>query len=297
MPSLTRTAPSVERMSPRHPSTPSSTDETWLDAESVDSDPAARLAQERKGQKAAPTDDPLLGTTLIDAYAVDRVMGEGGMGRIYEAHHVRLPAKRFAIKALRPELLSSPNVRARFEREVEAVSRITHPGVVGIADVGTTPLGVPFMVCEHLSGLDLLAYIRRFGPLSNDRAIFMGCRIAEALEAAHAQGVIHRDVKPSNIFLLGAFEPLGPEWDRVKIIDFGLSRVAGRDDQLTATGIVMGTPAYMSPEQARGARTDPRTDVYGVGAVLYAAATGGPPFREKTPQQTLLAVMGKEPVR
>jgi tRNA A-37 threonylcarbamoyl transferase component Bud32 len=276
-------------MSTRLPSTPSSNDETWLDAESVDSEPAA--------PQSTAADDPLLGTTLIDAYAVDRVLGEGGMGRIYEAHHVRLPAKRFAIKALRPELLSSPNVRARFEREVEAVSRITHPGVVGIADVGSTPLGVPFMVCEHLSGLDLLAYIRRFGPLSNDRAIYMGCRMAEALEAAHAQGVIHRDIKPSNIFLLGAFEPLGPEWDRVKIIDFGLSRIAGRDDQLTATGIVMGTPAYMSPEQARGARTDPRTDVYGLGAVLYAAVTGGPPFREKTPQQTLLAVMGQEPVR
>jgi serine/threonine-protein kinase len=284
-------------MSTRSPSTPSSADQTWLDAESVDSEPAAALGPERTGQQSSVTDDPLLGTTLIDAYAVDRVLGEGGMGRIYEAHHVRLPAKRFAIKALRPELLSSPNVRARFEREVEAVSRIAHPGVVGIADVGTTPLGVPFMVCEHLSGLDLLAYMRRFGPLSNDRAVFMGCRVAEALEAAHAQGVIHRDVKPSNIFLLGAFEPLGPEWDRVKIIDFGLSRIAGRDDQLTATGIVMGTPAYMSPEQARGARTDPRTDIYGIGAVLYAAVTGGPPFREKTPQQTLLAVMGQEPVR
>ena len=284
-------------MSTRSPSTPSSADQTWLDAESVDSEPASPLGHDRTGQQSPVTDDPLLGSTLIDAYAVDRVLGEGGMGRIYEAHHVRLLAKRFAIKALRPELLSSPNVRARFEREVEAVSRIAHPGVVGIADVGTTPLGVPFMVCEHLSGLDLLAYIRRFGPLSNERAVFMGCRIAEALEAAHAQGVIHRDVKPSNIFLLGAFEPLGPEWDRVKIIDFGLSRIAGRDDQLTATGIVMGTPAYMSPEQARGARTDPRTDIYGIGAVLYAAVTGGPPFREKTPQQTLLAVMSQEPVR
>src|SRR5262245_56804848 len=275
-------------MSTRPPSTPSSNAETWLDAESVDPESA---------HAASAVPDSLPGTTLLDAYAVGRVLGEGGMGRIYEAHHIRLPAKRFAVKALRPELLSSPNVRARFEREVEAVSRINHPGVVGISDVGTTALGLPFMVCEHLSGLDLLAYLRRFGPLSNDRIVYMGCRIAEALEAAHAQGVTHRDIKPSNIILLGAFEPLGPEWDRVKIIDFGLSRVAGRDDQLTATGIVMGTPAYMSPEQARGARTDPRTDVYGVGAVLYAAATGGPPFREKTPQQTLLAVMGKEPVR
>src|SRR5687767_12452620 len=104
-------------MSTRSPSTPSSADQTWLDAESVDSEPAAPLAHERARPQSSATDDPLLGTTLIDAYAVDRVLGEGGMGRIYEAHHVRLPAKRFAIKALRPELLSSPNVRARFERE------------------------------------------------------------------------------------------------------------------------------------------------------------------------------------
>src|SRR6185295_13132087 len=152
-------------------------------------------------------------------------------------------------------------------------------------------------VCEYLHGMDLLRYLRRFGPLQDDRVVHMGCRIAEALEATHAHGVIHRDVKPSNVFLLGAFEPLGPEWDRVKLIDFGLSRFVSRDDQLSKTGVVMGTPAYMSPEQARGSRTDHLTDVYGVGAVLYAAATGVPPFREETQQQTLIAVMSREPPR
>lgn len=286
-----RRGPDIERsgdaMQKRPSKPPTSVDETYIDPESADPEP--------ERQSAAP--DPLIGELLLDTYKVERLMGEGGMGRIYEARHVRIGDKRFAIKVLRPELVASAQIRGRFEREVEAVARVTHPGVVAIADVGTTPRGLPFMVCEHLSGLDLLAYTRRFGALPDTRVVHMGCRIAEALEAAHAHGVIHRDIKPSNVFLLGAFAPLGPEWDRVKVIDFGLSRLVGRDDLLTETGVVLGTPAYMSPEQARGLRTDHRTDVYGVGAVLYAAATGVPPFREKTPQQTLIAVMSHDPAR
>jgi len=278
-------------MPTRPPSSPSPLADSWVTAESVDSESGASSSH------ANDTDEVLIGTTLLDSYKVERVLGEGGMGRIYEAQHTRIAEKRFAIKVLRPELISSSQVRARFQREIEAVARITHPGVLTIIDVGTTDRGWPFMVCEYLNGLDLLRYIRRFGALQDERVVHMGCRIAEALEATHAHGVIHRDVKPSNVFLLGAFEPLGPEWDRVKLIDFGLSRFVSRDDQLSKSGVVMGTPAYMSPEQARGGRTDHLTDVYGVGAVLYAAATGVPPFREETQQQTLIAVMSREPAR
>ena len=277
-------------MQTRPPSSPSSAAETLFTPESADSWSGLPVPQ--------PGDDVLIGTTLLDTYKVDRVMGEGGMGRIYEAHHTRIAEKRFAIKVLRSEFVKNPDIRARFEREMEAVASVAHPGVLTIQDVGTTPQqGLPYMVCEHLSGLDLLAYLRRFGALPNDDVVQIGCSIAEALEATHAQGVIHRDLKPSNVFLIGSFEPMLPEWHRVKVIDFGLSRFVGRDDDLTKTGIVMGTPAYMSPEQAQGSRTDHLTDVYGVGAVLYAAATGGPPFREETPQQTLLAVMNRDPVR
>ena len=278
-------------MPTRPPSSPSPLADSWVTAESVDSESG------ESPPKATDTDEVLIGTTLLDSYKVVRVLGEGGMGRIYEAQHTRIAEKRFAIKVLRPELISSSQVRARFQREIEAIARITHAGVLSIIDVGSTDRGWPFMVCEYLHGLDLLRYLRRFGPLQDERAVHMGCRIAEALEATHAQGVIHRDVKPSNVFLLGAFEPLGPEWERVKLIDFGLSRFVSRDDQLSKTGVVMGTPAYMSPEQARGSRTDHLTDVYGVGAVLYAAATGVPPFREETQQQTLIAVMSREPPR
>jgi serine/threonine protein kinase len=287
MPYLSRTSPSAGAMQTRHPPSPSS--ESWVSADSEDPEAAASSSQ------AQP--DVLIGTTLLDTYKVKRMIAEGGMGRIYEAHHTRITEKRFAIKVLRPELVHSTQIRARFEREMQAVARVTHPGVLTIVDVGSTPQGWSFMVSEHLSGLDLLAYLRRFGALQSDRAVTMGCRIAEALEATHAQGVIHRDVKPSNVFLLGAFEPLGPEWDGVKLIDFGLSRFESRNDELSKSGMVMGTPAYMAPEQARGAKTDHLTDVYGVGAVLYAAATGVPPFREETAQQTLIAAMNRDPMR
>ncbi len=280
---------SAGAMQTRDPSSPASADESWQTIEPEVIDGAA--------PPAAASPDELIGTTLLDTYKVVRVLGEGGMGRIYEAHHRRIEQKRFAIKVLRPEFVGSRQIRGRFEREMQAVARVNHPGVLAIVDVGTTALGWSFMVSEHLSGLDLLAYLRRFGALPSDRVVEMGCRIAEALEATHAQGVIHRDVKPSNVFLLGAFEPLGPEWDGVKLIDFGLSRFVNRDDELSKSGIVMGTPAYMAPEQARGSRTDHLTDVYGVGAVLYAAATGVPPFREETQQQTLIAAMSREPVR
>ncbi|MEY2936699.1 MAG: hypothetical protein RL033_7448, partial [Pseudomonadota bacterium] len=275
---------------PTRPPSPSPTD-SWVTAESVDSESGATPSL------GTDTDEVLIGTTLLDSYQVEHVLGEGGMGRIYQARHTRIAEKRFAIKVLRPELITSAQVRGRFQREIEAVARITHPSVMSIVDVGATDRGWPFMVCEYLNGLDLLRYLRRFGPLADERVLQLGCRIAEALEATHAHGVIHRDLKPSNVFLLGAFEPLGPEWDRIKLIDFGLSRFVSRDDQLSKTGVVMGTPAYMSPEQARGSRTDHLTDVYGVGAVLYAAATGVPPFREENQQLTLIAVMSREPVR
>src|SRR5688572_20723389 len=289
LPSFSGTSPSADAMPTRDPSSPSSADESYLSIEPEE------LGAGRPAPRAAP--DALIGTTLLDTYKVVRVIAEGGMGRIYEAHHARIKEKRYAVKVLRPESVGSPQIRARFEREMQAVARVSHPGVLAIVDVGRTELGWSFMVSEHLNGLDLLAYLKRFGALPSDRVVEMGCRIAEALEATHAQGIIHRDVKPSNVFLLGAFAPLGPEWDGVKLIDFGLSRFVNRDDELSKSGLVMGTPAYMAPEQARGSRTDHLTDVYGVGAVMYAAATGVPPFREETQQQTLVAAMSREPVR
>ncbi|MBN1612798.1 MAG: serine/threonine protein kinase [Polyangiaceae bacterium] len=241
--------------------------------------------------------DELIGATLHETYVVERVLGEGGMGRVYEAHHTRVPNKRFAIKVLHPEYVLNASLVARFQREAEAAASVEHPGVVGIYDVGHTPQGWPYMVCEHLSGIDLHSYIKRFAPLPSETVVYFGRALCEALGAAHAQGVIHRDLKPHNVFLVGDFTSGVPARPRLKVLDFGLSRFLDQDSQLTQTGVVMGTPGYMSPEQACGRSTDHRTDVYGVGAILYTAATGRPPFTAKTPRMTVMAVLSEDPPR
>ncbi|MET0412237.1 MAG: protein kinase [Polyangiaceae bacterium] len=255
-------------------------------------------AESWSGLPPAPeSNDPLIGSTLHDTYVVDRILGEGGMGRVYEARHTRLPNKRFAIKVLHAELALNADLQARFQREAETAASIDHPGVVGIYDVGRTPQGWQYIVCEHLSGMELHRYIKQQGHLTQTTVVHIGRQLCDALDAAHEKTVIHRDLKPHNVFLVGDFSRGVPERPRVKVLDFGLSRFMGGDSQLTKTGVIMGTPGYMAPEQAHGRHADHRTDVYGVGAILYAAATGRPPFVEETPQRTVLAVMSREPDR
>ncbi len=241
--------------------------------------------------------DPLVGTTLHDTYVVQHILGEGGMGRIYEARHTRLPNKLFAIKVLHADLAMNSDLQLRFQREAETAASIDHPSVVGTYDIGRTPQGWQYMVCEHLTGLDLHTHIEQAGPLRFSTVIHIGKRLCEAVEAAHEKGVIHRDLKPHNVFLVGDFADGVPERPNLKVLDFGLSRFVDRDSQLTKTGVIMGTPGYMSPEQAHSRQTDHRTDIYGVGAILYAVATGRAPFVEETPQMTVLAVMSREPER
>jgi serine/threonine protein kinase len=250
--------------------------------------------------------DPLVGTTLHETYVVARVLGVGGMGRVYEAHHTRIRTKRFAIKVLHAEFSRNPEIRLRFQREAEAAATIEHDGVVGTYDVGETPQGWPYMVSEYLGGVDLKDYLKEHGALAPEVVVHIGRQLCSALNAAHTRGVIHRDLKPQNIFVLARQDgpPSGtrigtaePELPTVKVLDFGLSRFLESDTELTKTGIILGTPGYMAPEQAHGRETDSRTDVYGIGALLYALATGLPPFKEETPQLTVLAVMNREPVR
>jgi tRNA A-37 threonylcarbamoyl transferase component Bud32 len=255
------------------------------------------IAGSWSGVPLSSAPDELIGATLHETYVVERVLGEGGMGRVYEAHHTRVPNKRFAIKVLHPEYVLNASLVARFQREAEAAASVEHPGVVGIYDVGHTPQGWPYMVCEHLTGIDLHSYIKRFAPLPSETVVFFGKALCEALGAAHAHGVIHRDLKPHNVFLVGDFTSGVPARPRLKVLDFGLSRFLDQDSQLTQTGVVMGTPGYMSPEQACGRSTDHRTDVYGVGAILYTAATGRPPFSAKTPRMTVMAVLSEDPPR
>jgi len=241
----------------------------------------------------ASRESTILESTLHDTYRVVRFLAEGGMGRVYEAQHTRISTKRFAIKVLHSELKHSLEVRMRFRREAEAAASIDHPNVVGVHDFGYTPDGRPYLVCDLLEGRDLGDVIRQGGPLSTALTISIGRQLCSALDAAHEKGVIHRDLKPENVFLVGTgLDPLA------RVLDFGLSRVAElAEASVTQSGMIMGTPGYMSPEQARGERGDTRVDVYGTGAVLYACLTGKPPFTEETPHATVLAVMTREAAR
>jgi serine/threonine protein kinase len=245
----------------------------------------------------APEDeDPLLGQVLADSYVVTRVLGEGGMGRVYEAKHTRLRDKRFAVKFLYPDLARQPDVVTRFQREAEAASAIAHPNVVGVHDVNVTPEGQPYIVAELLQGEELGEYLERAGKLPVADAIRIVRQICKALGAAHDAGVVHRDVKPENVFLTGDVSKL--ETATVKVIDFGISKVAqAGGEALTKTGVVMGTPDYMAPEQARGDHVDTRVDVYAVGAILYRSLTGKKPFEGLDAMATLTAVLVQEPGR
>jgi serine/threonine protein kinase len=247
----------------------------------------------------AEADDDLLGKTLNDTYRVERVLGEGGMGRVYQARHTRIAQKQLAVKVLHPEFVRNTEVLARFQREAETAASISHPNVVAVYDVDRTPRGLPYLVCEYLEGIDLSDHLDRVGKLNLLTALHIARQLCDGLEAAHARGVIHRDLKPHNVFLVGDFAAGVPPLPLVKILDFGLSKFMDDADgnQVTKTGVIMGTPAYMSPEQALGQRADHRADINGVGAILYTSLTGRMPFDEVTPQATVLAVIGSEPPR
>jgi serine/threonine-protein kinase len=243
-------------------------------------------------EDAPADDDPLVGATLGDSYEIVRVLGEGGMGRVYEARHRRLHKKRYAVKMLHHELARQPEVVARFQREAEAASVLFHPNVMGVFDVNCTQDGRPYIVGELLEGEQLGAFLDRVGKLPVPSAVRIVRQICAALGAAHERGIVHRDVKPENVFLTGdSAAPLA------KVLDFGISKVTQEGQDLTRTGTVMGTPAYMAPEQARGDKVDARADVYATGAILYRAVTGKKPFEGLDPMATLTAVLAEEPPR
>jgi serine/threonine protein kinase len=234
--------------------------------------------------------DSLIGAVLGETYEVLRVIGEGAMGRVYEARHTRLFSKRFAIKVLHGELTRQPEIVGRFLREAEATSALHHPNIVGMLDVNQVPDGRPYIVAELLEGDQLGDYFERNGKLPVAEAVAICRPICRALLAAHEKEIIHRDIKPENIFLVGEGSQR-----IVKVLDFGISRVGDAAGSMTRTGVVIGTPAYMPPEQARGTRVDHRADVYAVGALLYEALTGTPPFQGKDAVSTLGAVLTQEP--
>jgi serine/threonine protein kinase len=244
-------------------------------------------------EPAAADDDPMIGQTLSQTYTLLRVIGEGGMGRVYEARHTRIASKRFAVKMLHPEFARQPDVLGRFQREAEAAAAIHSPYVVDVYDVDRTADGRPFMVGELLHGKELADYLFMVGKMQPGPAVHIVRQICKALRAAHAEGVVHRDLKPENVFLTG-----DPQRPIAKVIDFGISKHGDKPGTaLTKTGMIMGTPSYMAPEQARGERVDHRADIYAVGAILYCALTGERPFDRGDPTATLTAVLTQDPPR
>ncbi|MFZ5891969.1 MAG: serine/threonine-protein kinase [Myxococcota bacterium] len=235
---------------------------------------------------------------LIDGkYLVQRLIGRGGMGAVYEGRHT-LVERRVAIKVVFDEVAASDSGASRFEREVRAAGRIGNDHILEIYDVGALPNGTRYMVSEFLDGEALSARLARQGPLPPQVIGHLMLQLLTGLAAAHHVGILHRDLKPDNIFLVR--EKAG-KVDFVKIIDFGISKfqpLSGTSDamKMTATGVVVGTPYYLSPEQARGLKDiDARSDLYAVGVIMYECATGRVPFHAESFNQLLFKIALEEP--
>ncbi|MDQ3034705.1 MAG: serine/threonine protein kinase, partial [Myxococcota bacterium] len=223
---------------------------------------------------AGDAGDPIVGRVLSGAYRVEARLGAGGMGAVYAARHART-GKAYAVKVLLPELAARKASLARFRREAHALAAIAHAHIVAIHDFDETPDGLAFLVMDLLEGEDLATRLRR-GPLPSGLAVALADQIASALEAAHAIGIVHRDLKPANVYLARA--PGAGE--RAVLLDFGLAKSLDLDGipAITSTGVVMGTPHYMAPEQAQGGPLDPRTDLWALGVILHETLCGRPPF-------------------
>jgi serine/threonine-protein kinase len=222
----------------------------------------------------------LLGFSLEDRYTILREIGRGGMGVVYEAEHVEL-GKRIAVKVMLEKYANDDEAVVRFKREALAASRIGNPHIIDVSHIGAAPDGRPFVVMELLDGEPLAKILERTGPMPAWRAVHIMRQVLRAVGAAHAKGIIHRDLKPDNIFIVNRDD----QHDFVKLLDFGISKMIDTSElagvtRLTTTGMVMGTPLYMAPEQATGSPADIGVDIYAAGVILFEMLAGRPPFDE-----------------
>lgn len=233
--------------------------------------------------------DSLVGR-VVGAYRIERSIGQGGMGAVYVGRHART-GRSYAVKVLLPEHASRKDALARFRREAEALGAVGHAHIVAIHDYDETPDGLWFLVMDLLEGEDLAHRLHRSGPMPWRDAVALLDPIVSAIDAAHRAGLVHRDLKPSNVFLARA---PGAAREVPMLLDFGLARALepeGEQNKVTATGTVMGTPNYMSPEQAQGTALDGRSDQWALAILLHEMIAGRPPFVGPTLTSTLVAVM------
>src|SRR6516162_10904527 len=252
-------------------------------AVAADTPPASANAAPDLSFLAPPSEPGALGR--LDHYEVLGVIGKGAMGIVLRARDTKLE-RVVAIKVLAAPLAASGTARQRFAREARATAAIRDEHVVAIYAV-RDDAPVPYLVMEFIDGCNLDALLRRGVPLEVKEVLRIGTQVASGLAAAHERGLIHRDVKPGNILLENGVQ-------RVKLTDFGLARAAG-DAGLTQSGVITGTPSYMSPEQARGEAVDHRSDLFSLGSVLYALATGHPPFRADSTMGVLNRISNNSP--
>ena len=228
----------------------------------------------------------LVGQVVADRYHIIKKLGEGGMGTVYLGEHVKM-GRKSAIKVMTQAMANDPDAVSRFNREASNASRLSHPNICQIYDFGETPDGLIYLAMEFIEGCSLSDLIEREGALPLPRAAGILRQSADALQVAHDQTIVHRDIKPDNIMIVQAKDGS----DVAKVVDFGIAKAVAGDEtgqKVTKTGLVVGTPEYMSPEQLSGDKLDGRSDIYSLALVLYKMLTGVLPFQSDTAQETMI---------
>ena len=233
----------------------------------------------------------LLGSVIADRYHIMKKLGEGGMGTVYLAEHVKM-GRKSALKVMNPGMNSDPDAIARFNREASNASRLSHPNICGIYDFGETSEGLIYLAMEFIEGKPLTDLIEEGNGLEPARAASIVHQTADALQVAHDAGIVHRDLKPDNIMVAKNRDGS----DLVKVVDFGIAKASSSDAQkVTKTGLVVGTPEYMSPEQLSGDKLDGRSDIYSLALVAFNALTGTLPFPSETAQEAMIMRLTDRP--